>query len=231
MQKIKQTLKQKFLTGVIVGVAGFISLINGGCGPSPETRLNIDKRVARTDLGKLELCNCKYVTGFSTDGSLIDGWRTYPLYEEETNLKNLEFMKEMCKQGIMNYGENLKENFREQGEGMYKKLTAPMTNLDYNGNFLFFSKKGYPDRFAVQLNNLTIYEHIKDDNWRYSEGMTKWAREGQNIYAAIDNMKAQEQVRNNQAGRDSRVVDDMTSGFGANMATQGLLKAIADHAR
>lgn len=48
-------------------------------------------------------------------------------------------------------------------------------------------------------------------------------------------MKAQEQARNNQnnnqVDRDARVIDDMKGRFGGNMATMGLLQAIADHAK
>jgi len=237
----KMSLRNKIVTGVAVGLTAFGSLFNGGCGPNRESRLETYKELySKTDSGKLELCNCNYIIGtYSLRGPIGDILRIdmYNEYSQETNPENLKYMDEMCKQGIISYGETPTENLREQGKGILQKIKSPIVNLYYDGQFLFFTKSGYPARFTVQLNNLTAYEHIKDDKWIYSPMMTKWAREGQAVYAAIDQMKAQEQARNNQnnklsqAERDANVIDDMKGRFGGNMATMGLLQAIADHSK
>jgi hypothetical protein len=232
-----KSLRNKIVTGAVVGLAALVGLINDGCLPNSEERLKNYNSIAKTNSGKLELCGCIYLSEQVKDWNVFDGWVTYNYYREEKNPVNLAFRDEKCKQGITNYGETPTENFRKQGGKLLGKLRSPMINLLYDGNFLFFSKKGSSERFAVQLNNLTAYKHLKDDRWEYSKLMTDWARESQIVYSTIDSMKAQEQARNNQNNQNNQntnqnnVTDTMAGTFGGNIATMGLLKAIADHAR
>lgn len=234
------SLRQKIVTGIVLVGIGLVGLLNNGCLPSTEKRLKTYSSTAETNLGKLELCGCMYISEYVYNWDIFNGGTYTPMYLKEKNPENQRFRDEMCKQGIVNSGETPGNNFREQGARIFQRIKAPMTNVLYDGRFVFFSKGNYPQRFAVKLDTLTVYEHIKDDDWKYNELMTDWARKGQDVYAAIDKMKAQESAmraqenviaRKSQAERDADVVDGIKTRVGTNLATMGLLKAIADYAR
>ena len=205
-----KSLKQKVLTGVAIGITAVGSLFNSGCA-NPEARLKKYQQdviqFKKQGLDDLFFCVC-----------------------DDPDPQNQEYLDNICKQAIKEDNVISNENFREQGTKLWALKIAPMTNLDYTGNFLFFSKQHYPDRYVVKLDTLTAYEHIKDNEWKPSRFMTQWVRNGKDIYAAIDKMKAQANANNqntNQADRNANVMDDIKGRVGGNLATIGILEALS----
>jgi len=244
----KMNLRKKIATGVIVGLTALVEVFNGGCGWKGEdpivffgtsSRLEKYKITAKTDSGKLDLCGCYYLDGFSSRGPFgqLLGIGMDNSYAYETNSKNREFMDEMCKQGISSYGKTPNENFREQGKILKWKMNSPVTKVTYDQNFVFFSKGDFSERYAAQLKTLEAYEHIKDDKWEHSEFMTKWARGSGDFNKTLNQISAQANANNinntnkSQEERNADVMDNMKGKIGAGIALQGLLKAAADYAK
>jgi len=208
------TIKQKIGALGAIGIITLGTLFNSGCA-SPKTRLEGYRKdvieFEKKGLDKLFFC----VGEFSKD----------------SDPNNQEYLDRRCKECIRNNGEIPTDNFREQGEKLYYIKMTPMTNLYYDGQFLYFSKKWYPDRFAVKVDTLTTYEYMGGNEWKYSECMTRWARTGRDVYAAIDQMKAQpnaNNTNNNQRERNSKIMDGIKERVGADLATMGLLEALSE---
>jgi len=180
-----KTIKRKIATGML-WLGGLANIVNLGCMDSATTRLEKYKITAGNNIGKVKLCGDGYIDRYIGEDYL---------FYTESNQKNQAFRDEMCKQGIINFGETPTENFREQGKKIYLKIQSPMINLLYDGKILFFSKSGYPERFAVELSTLTAYEHIEGNKWKDSPLITKWARESRSVYRTIDQMKAQQNLQ------------------------------------
>jgi len=230
----KTGLRKKIVVGGLVLITSLIS----GCGWKGEdpivffgasSRLEKHKITAKTDSGKLDLCGCYYVDGFSSRGPFgqLLGIGMNNSYAYETNSKNKEFMDEMCKQGISSYGKTPNENFREQGKILKWKMNSPVTKVTYDQNFVFFSKGNFSERYAVQLKTLEAYEHIKNDKWEYSEFMTKWARGSGDFNKTLNQISTQANVNQNksQTERNKDVFDDITGRALGGMSLQGWMNA------
>ncbi|MFA7707539.1 MAG: hypothetical protein WCX73_01185 [Candidatus Pacearchaeota archaeon] len=239
----EKSLKNKIITWGLIGISSLTGLFNVGCGPGVNDRMRNYKTFYNTDLDKLSLCNCKYPNGYYTDrgplGYMLNVDVTQ-IYENETDPANLEVMKEKCKEGIIAYGEVPNENFVEQGKNMYRKFNAPIFNRAYSPstNLLFFNKQDFPERYAVSIDTLKAARlNDQTNEWEYDAFMTKWARSNQEVFKAVDELKASQVARyqnNNQNTQisedpaDSPELKEMRGRVGGNLATVGLLGVLAN---
>jgi len=133
-----------------------------------------------------------------------------------------------------------KSRVRAKNQAYYNKILTKIVQDDnekfgraqtineyQDGDMFYFSKSGYPCRYALKLDTLQGYRLCPGEKeWTYNEAVTQQSNKNGMFTIAS---QAKPNQNNNQADRDARVIDGATAGFGANMATQGILNAIGKY--
>ena len=218
-----KSIGKKIATWGVIGITGLIGLISGGCATA---------QIPQTEEERVKSYIKHYNLAFPNDKLCLCG-------SKDRNPEIQEFFNRACKEAIIKYGETPRNDYHTQGERIYKIINADMTDIlyDHKSQILTFSKKNFPERYAVTLPTLEVYEHVGNSEWGYNSFMTKGKKNRREIVKIIDFMNQKErearliQNNNNNQNNSDTVMDRATGNMMGNLSTQGLMKFFNDYSK